>query len=66
MGIPGTGIYYASHTGRHSGFHSAHQETLLGPQEQAGQDRKAERVLIFVVMAAIVMVALALVLSAAP
>jgi hypothetical protein len=43
IGIPGTGIYYTSRTGHHTGFHSAHQETPLSPDQQARADRKAER-----------------------
>lgn len=45
VGIPGTGIYYTSYKGYHTGFHSAHQEAPLSPQEQAAADRKAERLL---------------------
>jgi hypothetical protein len=26
VGIPGTGIYYTSQTGRHTGVHSAHRD----------------------------------------
>lgn len=35
VGIPGTGIYYTSRGGYHSGFHSAHIETPVDPQTQA-------------------------------
>ena len=34
LGIPGTGIYYTSHTGYHTGVHSAHTETPLSPEQQ--------------------------------
>jgi hypothetical protein len=60
VGIPGTGIYYTSFAGRHSGFHSAHQETPLGPAEQAAEDCRAERVMTFIVVLAIVLIVLAL------
>src|SRR5271163_261185 len=43
VGLPGTGIYYTSHRGYHSGFHSAHSETRLPESEQANADRRAER-----------------------
>jgi len=43
VGLPGTGIYYTSHRGYHSGFHSAHGEVPLPPEQQASADRKAER-----------------------
>jgi Protein of unknown function (DUF4236) len=35
VGIPGTGIYYTSRQGYHSGFHSAHIETSVEPRSQA-------------------------------
>jgi hypothetical protein len=34
IGIPGTGIYYTSQAGYHSGAHSAHVETPIGPEQQ--------------------------------
>ncbi len=57
VGIPGTGIYYTSYNGYHSGFHSAHQETPLSPQAQAAQDRKAEWLLGAIVLALILIAA---------
>jgi hypothetical protein len=57
VGIPGTGIYYTSYKGYHTGFHSAHQETPLVPQDQAVQDRKAEWILAALVLAIILVVA---------
>ncbi len=57
VGIPGTGIYYTSYKGYHTGFHSAHQEAPLAPQAQAVQDRKAEWILAAIVLAIIVIVA---------
>ena len=55
VGLPGTGIYYTSHRGYHSGFHSAHGDPPLAPEQQAGADRKAE-----VTIAILVVVILAL------
>jgi hypothetical protein len=57
VGIPGTGIYYTSYKGYHTGFHSAHQESPLGPQQQAVQDRKAEWIIAAIVLAIILIVA---------
>ncbi len=34
LGIPGTGIYYTSQSGYHTGIHSAHTETPLSPAQQ--------------------------------
>lgn len=63
VGLPGTGIYYTSHRGYHSGFHSAHSETPLPPEQQASTDRKAEGmvgilVIVIVVLAVMLVVAL--------
>lgn len=35
IGIPGTGIYYTSQSGYHSGVHSAHVENPITAQQQA-------------------------------
>ena len=35
VGIPGTGIYYTSHSGYHSGAHSAHVEEPISDPQQA-------------------------------
>jgi hypothetical protein len=34
VGIPGTGIYYTSHSGYHSGAHSAHVEQPISESQQ--------------------------------
>ena len=34
VGIPGTGIYYTSHSGYHSGAHSAHVEQPISDSQQ--------------------------------
>jgi Protein of unknown function (DUF4236) len=34
VGIPGTGIYYTSHSGYHSGAHSAHVEQPISDAQQ--------------------------------
>jgi Protein of unknown function (DUF4236) len=34
VGIPGTGIYYTSHSGYHSGVHSAHVDTPISSDQQ--------------------------------
>ncbi len=35
VGIPGTGLYYTSQSGYHSGVHTAHVETPISAQQQA-------------------------------
>src|ERR1700723_798262 len=34
VGIPGTGIYYTSHSGYHSGAHSAHVDAPISDTQQ--------------------------------
>lgn len=55
VGIPGTGMYYTSRTGHHSGFHSAHQERELSPEEQSSADRQAGCLMLVVVLAVVAM-----------
>jgi hypothetical protein len=57
VGLPGTGIYYTSHRGYHSGFHSAHSDAPLPPEQQANVDRKAEGLVVFLVLVIVVLVA---------
>ena len=45
VGLPGTGIYYTSRNGYHSGYHSAHSDEPRPPDAQANADRTAERTL---------------------
>ncbi|MGZ6194630.1 MAG: DUF4236 domain-containing protein [Candidatus Binataceae bacterium] len=54
VGIPGTGIYYTSHSGYHSGVHSAHVETPISPEQQ----QRAHGVGGWLALAAIVGIAL--------
>lgn len=56
VGLPGTGIYYTSRAGYHSGFHSAHAEAPLAPEAQAKADRGAELTLIVIAVIAGVVV----------
>jgi uncharacterized protein DUF4236 len=41
IGIPGTGIYYTSQSGYHSGVHSAHTETPVAPGQQTAVETGA-------------------------
>jgi hypothetical protein len=45
IGLPGTGIYYTSRAGLHSGFHSAVADAPRTPEQQAAADRHVERAL---------------------
>ncbi|MBV8775442.1 MAG: DUF4236 domain-containing protein [Deltaproteobacteria bacterium] len=56
VGIPGTGIYYTSRRGYHSGFHSAHIETPVDPQTQA----RANTIAILAVSALVLVIVLAI------
>jgi hypothetical protein len=41
VGIPGTGIYYTSYSGSHSGYHSAHTEGPVNEHEQRAAEHTA-------------------------
>jgi hypothetical protein len=56
VGLPGTGIYYTSRSGYHSGVHSAHAETPVAPSAQTS----AGGIIGFGIIAIVVAVALAI------
>jgi hypothetical protein len=59
VGLPGTGIFYTSRQGRHTGYHSANHEAPVAPAVQGDADRRAERTMGFIVLAVISVVILA-------
>ena len=50
VGIPGTGVFYTSRQGYHSGYHSASSERRLMPDEHAAAAQHVERTLIAVII----------------
>src|SRR5260370_10403365 len=50
VGIPGTGIYYTSHTGYHSGAHSAHVEQPISESQQTTAHGIAQVIALMVIM----------------
>jgi hypothetical protein len=50
VGIPGTGIYYTSYSGRHTGYHSSHIETPTEPVEQQRAERTAGVLILLIVI----------------
>ncbi len=54
VGIPGTGIYYTSQQGYHSGVHSAHVEQPISAEQQA----RAHRIADLIVLAALLFIVL--------
>ena len=61
VGLPGTGIFYTSRQGTHTGYHSAKHDAPVAPDEQAAADRRAGLTIILVVLSAILLVAFVLV-----
>lgn len=57
VGLPGTGIFYTSRNGMHTGYHSAKQDAQVTPDEQAAANRSAERTIVVFVLGAILLVA---------
>ena len=49
VGLPGTGIFYTSRHGFHTGYHSTHSELPLAPDAQQRATQRAEVMLLVVV-----------------
>ena len=52
VGIPGTGIYYTSHSGYHSGAHSAHVEQPLSDSQQTTAHGIAQVIMLMCIIGA--------------
>jgi hypothetical protein len=50
VGIPGTGIYYTSYRGAHTGYHSSHTETPVDPARQQRAEHTAGTLILLVVV----------------
>jgi hypothetical protein len=53
VGIPGTGIYYTSHSGYHSGAHSAHVDTPITEAQQTTAHSLAQLIMVMCIVGAI-------------
>jgi hypothetical protein len=53
VGIPGTGIYYTSHTGYHSGAHSAHVDQPISDSRQTTAHGIAQVIMLMVIIGAV-------------
>ena len=51
--IPGTGIYYTSHSGYHSGAHSTHVDTPITDAQQTTAHSLAQLIMVICVVGAI-------------
>lgn len=56
VGIPGTGIYYTSHSGYHTGVHSAHVEQPISDTGQATAHTIAQFLLVVLLVGAFAVV----------
>jgi hypothetical protein len=64
VGIPGTGIYYTSQSGYHSGAHSAHIDQPISDRQQASAHGIAQMIMLMCIVGAVAL-AIALVGSLA-
>ena len=64
VGIPGTGIYYTSHTGYHSGAHSAHVEQPISESQQTAAHGIAQSIMLICIIGCVAL-AIALIGSVA-
>ena len=53
VGIPGTGIYYTSHSGYHSGAHSAHVEQPISDSQQTTAHSIAQVIMLMSIIGAV-------------
>ena len=53
VGIPGTGIYYTSHSGYHSGAHSAHVDDPISASQQNAAHGFAQMIVVICIVGAI-------------
>ncbi len=60
VGIPGTGIYYTSHDGYHTGLHSAHTESPLDPTKQARAHSVADAAAALIALAMLLLIGIAI------
>jgi hypothetical protein len=60
VGLPGTGIFYTSRHGYHTGYHSAKSDVPVSEQTRTAADRKAERTIAAVVLGIVIFAILAL------
>jgi len=58
VGIPGTGIYYTSQTGYHSGAHSAHVDQPISESQQTTAHGIAQVIALMVIIGAVAFAAL--------
>jgi hypothetical protein len=56
IGIPGTGVFYTSRQGTHTGYHSAKRDAPVTPDRQAVADRTAERTIGLLLLIVIVVI----------
>jgi hypothetical protein len=54
VGLPGTGVYYTTRHGYHTGYHSAKSDAPLSPDVQAAANRRAERTLGVIVLGIVI------------
>lgn len=53
VGIPGTGIYYTSHSGYHSGAHSAHVDQPISDSQQTAAHGIAQVIALMIIIGTI-------------
>jgi hypothetical protein len=56
VGIPGTGIYYTSHSGYHSGAHSAHVDDPISDSQQSAAHGVAQLIVVICIIGAFALV----------
>lgn len=60
VGIPGTGIYYTSQTGYHSGLHSAHVDTPITAEQQTAAHSIGNLIAIILILGVVLLIGIAI------
>src|SRR5690349_19236589 len=58
VGLPGTGLYYTSRAGYHTGYHSAKSDMAPTPDEQVAADHRVGRTILVVAVIVVLSVLL--------
>lgn len=60
IGIPGTGIYYTSQSGYHSGVHSAHVDDPITAEQQAAAHSVGTGIAIVIILGVVLVIGIAI------
>ena len=60
VGIPGTGVFYTTRQGYHTGYHAAKSDAPLTPTDANAASQRVERRLVLILLVVVVLVIVAM------